>query len=243
MRLTFFLFLSLILSAASVRAQSVTDNLPPAIYQGESAVQPPKQAPAASAESYTITGVDADVTADTAGHARDQALMLAERAAYVQLCKRLGVEDNSAKIDNDTLAALVQSFEVERERLSAVRYIGVFTIHFNPATIQKKLSLPIAPVLPASNPKTTPQGPVSHITVDVMVDSLPTWAQIKKRLTAAPEVVKIDTLTLGRGFVRIDLSYSGELGRLVRAVTDQGLILSQSGNDTFDLFDGVVATQ
>jgi hypothetical protein len=244
MRLTFIIFLSLILSVAPAQAQSVTDNLPPAIYQGNAPTSAQsKPVSAISVEGYTVTGVDADVTADSAAHARDQALMLAERAAYVQLCKRLGVADNSDKLDNDTLAALVQSFEIQRERLSAVRYIGVYTVHFNPAAIQRIMGTQVAPVAPVSEPKTTPQGPVSHITVDVQVDTLATWAQIKQRLSVTPRVVKVDTLTLGRGFVRIDLSYNGELGSLVQAVTDRGLILSQSGNDTFDLFDGTVEEQ
>jgi hypothetical protein len=236
MRLTFILFLFLILPFAAAQAQSVLDNLPPVVIQGETPVEsPPAKEASPPAETYTIADVNADVTADTAAHARDQALMQAERLAYVQLCGRLGAEDNSAKLDDDALAALVQSFEVQSERLSAKRYIGVFTIRFNPSAVQKKKG---ASVAPAGEGKATFREPVTHMTVAVQTDSLAAWAQIKRRLGAVPQVSRVDTLDLGRGLSHIDLSFSGALDDLRQAVTDQGLVLRQNESGAWELYDG-----
>jgi hypothetical protein len=231
MRLTFFIFLSLILSFTAARAQSVMDNLPSGIVDGESSVE----MSAVITEPYTVTNVDADVTADTAAHARDKALMHAERAAYKQLCARFNAVDDSDKLSDDDVAALVQSFEVQRERVSAVRYIGVYTIRFNPASVQKMISTPFMPPAEIVAP---PQAAVSHITITAQADSLMVWMQLKRRLSSVPQVSKIDTINLGRGFVHIDLSYVGLLEDLKRAATEQGLILRQNEKGAFELYDG-----
>jgi hypothetical protein len=247
-----FLFLCLLWTAMPVKAQSVTDNLPPFIIQGESAAEKPsaaKESALATKESavvgdpYTVTDVNADVTADTAAHARDQALMKAERTAYTQLCGRLGATDNSDKLDDDALAALVQSFDLQSEHLSAVRYIGVFTIHFNPAAVQKKvvISSTPSPPAPVAEAKALNFGPVSHATVAVQADSLATWLQIKRRLNLVPFVAKIDTTDIGRGIVHIDLSYNGTLDNLKQATTDQGLVLCTNGAGVLELYDGSMA--
>jgi hypothetical protein len=231
MRLMFLIFLFLILGLTQAWAQSVMDNLPPLVVES----QDPVQTPPVFSEPYTITDVSTDVTSDTAAHARDKALMQAERLAYKQLCKRFDATDDSDKHNDDEIASLVRSFEVQSERLSAVRYIGVFTIRFNPAAVQKVIS---APSMPSGEIETTPQSPVSHIIVDVQADSLMAWVQLKRRLGAVRQVSKIDTLNLGRGFVHIDLSYVGLLDDLRRSVTDQGLVLRQNEKGAFELYDG-----
>ncbi len=243
MRFVFLTFLALIPAFAAAQAQSVMDNLPPVVVQGGAAPEastPARDAPATkenptppASDPYTVADVNADVMADTAAHARDQALMQAERAAYGQLCGRLGVPDNSIKLTDDALAALVQSFEVQSERVSAVRYIGVFTIRFKPSAAQKKIGASVT----GEEGKPLPSGPLSHVTTAVQTDSLAAWAQIKKRLNAVPQVAKIDTLDLGRGVSHIDLSFAGSLDDLKQAVTVQGLVLRQSGSG-WEITDG-----
>jgi hypothetical protein len=241
MRLILFTFLAVILAGAAAQAQSVMDNLPPVIVEGTPAAEAPKPAtpaPAAAAsDPYTVADVNADVTADTAAHARDQALLQAQRTAYVQLCARLGVPDNSIKLTDDALAALVQSFEVQSERLSAVRYIGVFTIRFKPSAVQKKAGTAVVAVA-AGDSKPAVQGPTAHMTVAVQSDSLAAWSQIKRRLGAVPQVAGIEVLDLGRGLSHIDLSYGGSPDDLKQAVAVQGLVLRQNGIGIWELYDG-----
>ena len=233
MRLTLLIFSFLILSLTEARAQSVMDNLPPVVVENQDLAQTPP----VPAEPYTVTDVNADVTADTAAHARDKALIQAERLAYKQLCKRFDASDDSNKLSDDEIAALVKSFEVQHERLSAVRYIGVYTIRFNPASVQKVISVPF---MPSGEIEAPPQAAVSHIPVDVQADSLMAWVQLKRRLGAVRQVSKIDTLNLGHGFVHIDLSYVGSLDDLKRSATDQGLVLRQNEKGVFELYDGSV---
>lgn len=90
---------------------------------------------------YQISDVPADVTANNAKEARDQAIMQAQHTAFGQLLTRLGGDPAlEQQVDDDTLAALVQAFEVQQEKLSSVRYIGTFTVHFKPAAVRTFLN-------------------------------------------------------------------------------------------------------
>jgi len=257
MRVVIFSVLALFWVVAPVQAQSIMDNLPSAAsddYDGDAPTPPVKQAPpVVNPENYTVTDVTADVTADTSSHARDQALMQAERSAFGQLCGRLGIPDTvAAKLNDDAVAALVQSFEVQSERLSAVRYIGVFTIRFKPSAVQKKLGKSItagatdmsgAPPLPTEDVKPVQNGPVSHMIVAVRTESLAAWSQIRRRLNAAPPVAQVQTIDLGRGMSHIDLSYGGTVSDLQQALTTQGLVLRQNAAGTWELYDGSMVTR
>jgi hypothetical protein len=90
---------------------------------------------------YAVGDVAVDITADSAVHARDQALAQAQRDALKQLLERLSVDQSlMTKADDDTVAALVQNFEVQNERSSAVRYIGTFTVQFRPNAVREWLA-------------------------------------------------------------------------------------------------------
>jgi hypothetical protein len=90
---------------------------------------------------YEITDVATDITAESAVHARDQAVKQGQRAAFEQLLQRLGADPAlGAKLGDDDIAALVQSFEVQNERSSPVRYIGIFTVQFRPSAVRSFLA-------------------------------------------------------------------------------------------------------
>ena len=98
---------------------------------------------------------------------------------------------------------MVKSFDLQSERLSAKRYIGIFTIRFKQAALQKKLGkyMPGAndAGAPVDDAKPQASGPVAHIVVAVPVDSLAAWAEIKRRLGKVPQIARADTIDLGRG--------------------------------------------
>lgn len=90
---------------------------------------------------FEINDVVADVTATNAAAARDQAIMQAQRNALEQLLARLGADaEVASKQSDDQLASLVQGFEVQQERTSAVRYIGTFTVQFKPQAVRALLA-------------------------------------------------------------------------------------------------------
>ena len=90
---------------------------------------------------YSVTDVAVDVTADSAAHARDQAVSVAQRQALTQLLDRLSVKNSLVdKLKDDDLSTLVQNFEVQNERASSVRYIGNFRVQFRPNAVRKLLT-------------------------------------------------------------------------------------------------------
>ncbi len=246
MRYAALSLLILALTLAAAQAQSVMDNLPPVVIEGESPPGAPvvrelpaypPVSPSSPSESFTVSDVQADVTADTAAHARDQALMQAQRTAYAELSARLGIADNGSKLSDDAIASLVHSFEVQSERVSAVRYIGVYTIHFKPSAIQRKLGFAGA----GQNGLPALYGPVAHVTVSVQTDSLAALAQTKQRLGKVPQVAKIDTVALGRGMSQIDVSYRGSFDELTQGLASQGLVLVHDGSGNLLLMDSSMA--
>jgi hypothetical protein len=221
----------------------------PALAQNAPPAEPPMAAPAVTApeqigDPYTVTDVAADVTADSAAHARDQALTQAEHTALTQICDRFGApQAKAARLDDNALAALVQSFEVQSERVSAVRYIGAYTIHFRPTALRRALGLDEAADPNAaegviqgltghatgSSPSALPaiNGPAEHLQITVPIGSLADWNQIKRKLDAVPAVADTHVLALARQFVSIELVFRGEVTDLQLQLAQQGMALAQ----------------
>jgi hypothetical protein len=96
------------------------------------------QAAQAQDASFTVEGVEVDVTADNAVNAREQAFDAAQIKAYEMLAqRRLPPEqyEGFTTPDLNTISALVKDYEVTNEKLSAVRYVGTYTIRFRPHTL------------------------------------------------------------------------------------------------------------
>ncbi len=92
--------------------------------------------------SFTVEGVQVDVTAKNAVEARTKALDEAQVKAYkMWLETNLGKDKAAAQGDLDPLAvsAMVQDFEVTNEQISAVRYKGTFTVRFRPSSLRHLL--------------------------------------------------------------------------------------------------------
>ena len=84
---------------------------------------------AGPAGTYTVSGIPVDVTAADAATARDQAIVEGQRAALQMLVENMMGAEKAA---TDPVAQrrrairdMVQDFEVESERLSSVRYVGI----------------------------------------------------------------------------------------------------------------------
>jgi len=98
--------------------------------------------PARADDVFTVTGVPVDVTADTAAAAREQALLEGQRKAVQILLRRLTLKQDAGSLpvlSDSQLLEVVQGIEVEREKISAVRYLGDITVRFKPDAIRNLL--------------------------------------------------------------------------------------------------------
>lgn len=102
-----------------------------------------EMAPAvAQSDLYTVSDVQADVTAASAVEARDAAILIAQRTAYEKLLRQLADSNAIASLpnlSNDQISDLVEDFDVVSERSSTVRYIGKFNFRFRGAPIRRLL--------------------------------------------------------------------------------------------------------
>ncbi len=87
----------------------------------------------AANDIFTIKNVKVDVTAEDALKARDQAFEKAQIKAFKTLASRI-LSDKEAKEMHPpvtmVISNLIQDYEVTKEKLSAVRYIGTYTFRF-----------------------------------------------------------------------------------------------------------------
>jgi len=98
----------------------------------------------ARAESFlTVADVPVDVTAKSAAAARDQAIANAQIKAFDRLVRRLvpnAADQARIKPSQTDIEGMVQDFAVESERVSSVRYIGLYTVRFRAASVNKYLA-------------------------------------------------------------------------------------------------------
>jgi hypothetical protein len=185
--------------------------------------------PALAAEPYVVSGVPVDVTAADSATARDQAIVEGQRKAFSMLMEQLLGVDKAPTIQtpNDAqLAGMVQDFEVESERLSSVRYIGVMTYRFDAASIDAIIGKP-ADGTPDVTIGATPSGPTQSLSVIVPIASLRDWVEVQRRLSGIPSVQRADVRSLARTEGQLDLVYYGDEGQLQQVLAQRQLSLLQ----------------
>lgn len=89
---------------------------------------------------YVVEGVKVDVTDDNALAARDKAFTIAQQQAYKILVDRLTQNNGFAEEpdpDPITLASMIRDYEITKEKLSSVRYVGTYTVRFKEDEIKQ----------------------------------------------------------------------------------------------------------
>ena len=92
--------------------------------------------------AFTVRDVPVDRTAVSAAAARESALADGQRAAFRRLLERLvpqGEYGQLPSLSDARISDLVQNYEVQSERTSAVRYIATLTYRFKPDDVRSLL--------------------------------------------------------------------------------------------------------
>lgn len=96
-----------------------------------------------AAATYEVADVRVDETAETAVQARDAAIKQGQRQALETLLRRMTLQEDHKRLPrlNDaTVAGLVQTISVNNERYSTTRYIADLTVGFSPDGVQRILN-------------------------------------------------------------------------------------------------------
>jgi len=94
---------------------------------------------ALAADTFTVRGVDVDVTAATVAAAKEQAMAEAERTGFRRMLERLTSPADLARLPAVDARQYVRDVAVEQERSSAVRYLATMTVRYNPMAVKKLL--------------------------------------------------------------------------------------------------------
>lgn len=184
---------------------------------------------AGAAAPYVVSGVAVDVTAADSVTARDQAILEGQRKAFAMLMEQQLGADKAATVktpSDDQLSGMVQDFEVESERVSGVRYVGVMTFRFDAAAIDAatgKAPDPTAEIVTDA----MPSGPVRSIIVDVPIASLQEWIEVQRRLTGIRTVQKAEVRGIARGEGQLSLVFFGDEPALQQALAQRRLTLTK----------------
>lgn len=141
---------------------------------------------------YLITNVAVDITAETAADARRQAIGLAHRKALDRLIARLVLAGQRAQIleiDQSKIDILTQSYSIEQERRSSVRYLGTLRFQFRRKEMRRFLrGLDVGFAETQSKPVLV--IPVfENAGVKILWDTPNPWFSAWKRLPAADGLV------------------------------------------------------
>lgn len=89
------------------------------------------------AVDYTVRNLAVDVEGENAIDAREKALSQARSNAFNVLKKRISAEDSTIPTpDAATISAMVNSFEINREKLAKNRYLASVNVTFNEREVQ-----------------------------------------------------------------------------------------------------------
>ncbi len=91
---------------------------------------------------FTVTGVAVDATAKTATAARAEALMAGQREAFYRLLRRLTPQSSYHRhplLEDETVTALIDSFEIADEKRSSTRYLASLSVRFKPDEVRALL--------------------------------------------------------------------------------------------------------
>jgi hypothetical protein len=202
---------------------------------------------AASADTYlTIENVPVDVTAKNAAAARDSAIAVAQAKAFDQLIKQVVANpSDQARLhpSQEQIESFVKDFGVDNERVSTVRYIGLYSVRFKASLINKYLS--DSGVTPANEQSLQPDnsasggaetaaapqvtGPVTSYAIAMAVGGITDWVRLHGQLAGMQGVarVSLDALTHDNAAVTVD--FAGDLSALQGALAGGGYALVQSG--------------
>jgi len=100
-------------------------------------------------------------------------------------------------VSADELERLVESYEVENERLGATRYAATLTVNFRPDRVRSLLAA------------TPGRAPAARLEVAAPLQGVNDWVELRRRLANAPAVGGYELLSLSRREARLALSLPG----------------------------------
>jgi len=204
-------------------------------------------ASSAGAETFvTVSDVPVDVTAKDAAAARDQAIAVVQSKAFDKLVKQLVPNpSDQARLhpSQQDIESFVQDFGVENERVSTVRYIGLYDVRFRESLVRKYLAdNGVTAVASTADAAQTAEGaeqpappsssaapePAISYPIAVPVAGVEGWVKLRNQLTGTPGVQRVALDALTREAAALTLDFSGDVVALQAALSAGGYVVLQT---------------
>ncbi len=180
------------------------------------------------AEALVQRGVPAEATAENGVVARERALAAGQRTAYARMASALGLPTS---LPDRQIEELVQSLVIESERITPTRYIGQVTVNFSASRVAALRSGGTTGGMTAGAPATQAAarqaGPaVSVVEAVARYRSFPEWVEISRRLSASPQVARVDVVSIAPDMARLRLALRAEAPDAAAQMAQGGLALT-----------------
>lgn len=186
----------------------------------------------AIANPYVVKNIAVDASGEGTIAARDKALTKARRNGFTILTKRLAAPMREA--DDNAIASMVDSFEINREKASKDRYMASVNVRFNERAVQAFMGSPtaspmVATQLPFATQSTTQNtSSAQSVTtkpykISFEINNLAHLINIQNKLRTIPNV---NTLVAGPMNIEkgvATLNYGGNAQQLQSDLNARGM--------------------
>lgn len=201
----------------------------------------------AFAVDHTIRNLAVDVEAETAIQAREEALSQARRNAFNVLKKRFPTPiENILTPDPATIATMVDSFEINREKLSKNRYLASVNVTFNERAVQTYIAQStgggmygnrannsdfdrvLGAVATGDEFQNTRQNaltPSTQSVIRIPIAGVRQWIGIKKSLQSVYSIQNIEIKEISSRRAVVNLSHQGSIYDLQNVLIGRGMRL------------------
>ncbi len=195
---------------------------------------------------YVVRDIAVDAGGENAIEAKDNALTRARRNGFETMLKRLGVDASFASVSDRSIATMVNSFEINREKSSKNRYLASVNVMFNKNAVQayvgRNTNLAVNnDVLSNSghnNDRFTPARNMQqskHLSLykaEVKINNLSHFVNLKNNMTSIPMLDKILLSSIKSNRAIVEIQYDGDVESLKTGLMRRGLQLlpNRTGN-------------
>ncbi len=185
----------------------------------------------AIANPYVVKNIAVDASGDGTIAAREKALTKARRNGFTILTKRLAAPMREA--DDNAIASMVDSFEINREKASKDRYMASVNVRFNERAVQAFMGSPtvspMATQLPFATQSTTQNASsarsvaTKQYKISFEINNLAHLINIQNQLRTIPNV---NTLVAGPMNIEkgiVTLNYGGNAQQLQNDLNARGM--------------------
>lgn len=202
--------------------------------------------PIKAQDSYMVRNIAVDAEGKNAIDAKDKALNRARRNGFETLVKRLGVDSSTLSADDRSIATMVNSFEINREKSSKNRYLASVNVLFNENAVQaylgRRTNMMIGDAaLNNINHNVLGGGAYSHPGVttpmvtqntnmmsykaEVVINGIGHLVDLKRKISRIPTLGNVSLTSIKSNRAVIDMRYSGDVEGLKTELMHRGMQL------------------